>query len=119
MKKSNISIIAVILCFFMAGCMTMSFKANSYQILDKSQESYDLITDSIIELHEDNLISDRMYMKIEEKADIYAEAHNGAIDVIKAHEKGLVGSDDVAAKISAALNALSELTEIATPYILE
>jgi len=91
----------------------------SYKILKSSQVTYDLITNSVIDLHKQKLISDVTYKQIEDIANKYSVAHNTAIDVVKAFNLGIGTKEDVSSKITAVSAVLTELMKIATPYLIE
>jgi hypothetical protein len=118
LKVFMMPIIAVVV-LLLIGCATANFNQRSYQILKTSQSAYDLATDSVINLHKSDLISDADYAKIEEKADKYAEAHNTAVEAIKAFNMGLMTAEQTGNKMTAASIALTELLKIAQPYILK
>ena len=103
----------------MVGCAITNFNQRSYQILKTSQSAYDLATDSIIDLHKKGIISEDDYKQIEEKADAYAEAHNIAVDAMKAFNMGIMTAEQTNDKLIAVSVALTELLKIAQPYILK
>ena len=117
-RKLSILFAAILIMGFMA-CAITTFNQRSYQILKASQSTYDLVTDSIIDLHKKGLISDDIYKKIEVKADIYAEAHNKAVDAMKAFNAGVMTAEQTGNKLTAVSVALTELLKIAQPYILK
>lgn len=118
-KKWQIMTVCAILCLFVAGCAAKTFNQRSYKILKTSQSAYDLVTDGIIDLHKKGLIPDKDYKNIEKKADIYAEAHNKAVDAIKAYKMGMSTLDQTNNKLTAVSVALTELLRVAQPYILK
>lgn len=119
MRPRIFNYIIILICLIMAGCAVKSFNQKSYQILKSSQSAYDLATDSIIELNKRGLISEKDYKKIEATADDYAEAHNVAVDAIKAYNMGILTAEQTGSKITAVSAALTELLRVAQPYILK
>lgn len=117
--RTKFNYLIILICLIVAGCATATFNQKSYQILKSSQSAYDLATDSIIELNKRGLISEKDYKKIEAKADDYAEAHNVAVDAIKAYNMGIMTAEQTGRKITAVSAALTELLRVAQPYILK
>jgi hypothetical protein len=109
----------LLLGLIISACATTNINQRTYQILKTSQSTYDLATDSIIALHKSGAISDSDYKKIKDKANIYAEAHNTAVDAIKAFNTGVMTADQTSSKLEAVSVALMELLKIAQPYILK
>jgi hypothetical protein len=121
MKLRNFFVVTV-LCWMMVftACGSgANFNQRSYQILKTSQSAYDLATDGVINLHKNDSISAEDYAKIEERADIYAEAHNAAVDAMKAFNMGLATAEETGDKLTAVSVALTELLKVAQPYILK
>lgn len=119
MKRLSVLFILLAAVILTQGCATANFNQRSYQILKTSQSAYDLATDSIIDMHKKGLIEPVDYQKIEAKADIYAEAHNTAVDAIKAYKLGVMTADQTGDKITAVSVALTEFLKLAQPYILK
>lgn len=122
MKTMNrfLVIITIMLAMIVLNaCATANFNQRSYQILKTSQSAYDLATDSIIDLKKADQISTEEYAKIEAKANIYAKAHNQAVDAIKAYKLGVMTAEQTGDKLTAVSVALTELLKIAQPYILK
>ena len=120
MKRYIINTFVILL--FLVGCAGVQyqdFSQKAYKILNASKISYDTVTDSVIDLHKEGLISDDVYSEIEKYADIYADAQNGAVDAIKSYQMGLGSSEDVSAKLTAVSLALTRLISVATPYLVE
>lgn len=103
----------------LAGCATANFNQRSYQILKTSQSAYDLATESVIDFHKAGMISESDYKEIEKKADKYAEAHNTAIEAMKAFNMGLMTAEQTGDKLTAVAVTLTELLKVAQPYILK
>lgn len=118
-EKTCLLVMILIVGFILGACATANFNQRSYQILKTSQATYDLATDSIIELNKMGLIPAEDYAKIEAKADIYAEAHNAAVDAIKAFKLDTMTAEQTGDKIAAVSVALTELLKLAQPYILQ
>ena len=117
-RKINYMVLFVALAC-MVACATTSFNQRSYQILKTSHDAYDLVTDGIIDLHNNGLISDKDYAKIEAKADTYADVHNEAVNAVKAFKRGLMTAEETGNKVAAVSVALADLLKIAQPYILK
>lgn len=122
MKKYLTILSAFLLVGFMTGCMSTGGVDNvtkvSYQVLHTSKTVYDTVTDSINDLYKAGLISSAVYMDIEEYADNYMEAHNIAVDTVKAFKMGYVTAGDASNKVVAVTAALTALLNAAQPHIL-
>jgi hypothetical protein len=114
-----LTLFVFIICMF-AACAAhknADFTTKAYQIIEKSKISYDFITDSVLELKKSNLISDKDYTRIEKYADIYADAHNAAIEAVKGYKLGSITGAQTAERIAAVSMALTKLIEAAMPYM--
>ena len=89
------------------------------QIVNRSKVTYDLITDTVIDLDKAGLIDKADYERIEKYADRYADLHNAAIEAIKAYQRSEITGDAVNDKIVAISEALTELLKAAGPYIVK
>lgn len=117
--KAGFFLVLAMLLIFMASCATMNFNQRSYQILESSQATFNLVKESVSELQKQGIVSVKDYNKIQKLTVIYSEAHNGAIAAIKSYKQGLLSTNDANAQILAVSSALSELLKVAQPYILK
>lgn len=120
----NVFLILGVLCVMLMfqGCATMGsgdINKVSYQVLQTSKATYDLVTDSINDLYRMRLITDSDYADIEKYSDRYMVAHNTAVDAVKAFKAGIISADEASGKVAAVTASLTALLRIAQPYILK
>lgn len=90
-----------------------------YSIVNTSHTTYTGLAYTVKAMYEEGVLAEEDYKKIEHYADIYADAHNTAIEAIQAFLVGAASEEDVAAKIASASVALTRVIGAATPYLVK
>jgi len=97
----------------------LSFEAKMYQILDRSQVTYNQTKDTIVDLRDKKLISEETYQNLKKYGDIYADTHNAASESMAQYVEGKASKDVANAKVLAITKALTSFIEAATPYFVK
>jgi hypothetical protein len=96
-----------------------AFTRSAYSTLHTSQTAYNTLTDSLIQLREEGLLNDEAWQKAIEYGDIFADAHNAAVDAL--YQYKLVASqemeNEVRRQLLAVSKALGKFVSHAQPYI--
>jgi hypothetical protein len=124
-KKFYFASILVLLCFFFASCSVLNlnksedFISNSYKVLKTSKSTYDLTTDSLIQLRTNGQINDDSWTMLNKYGDIYADAHNAAVNALYAYK--LLSTEsakgEVEMQIKAVTSAIAVFVRAAAPYV--
>jgi hypothetical protein len=124
-NNKNVLLLLVMLFLIFSslqGCATFGTRDMnkiSYQVLQSSKVTYDMITESINTLYKQKLLTDEIYKELEKYTDDYMKVHNTALVAIIEFKRGLISEEETTNKIVAVNNAITILLKIAQPYILK
>lgn len=120
MKRAKLAIAGVILLFLIASCTyNIGLVRSTYKMLSASQISYDTALKAAADLYRQGRMSDDQKVKVIEIGEVYAEAHNAAVEALARYEetKDLAEQEIMTKQIEIAAQALSELLALIRPYL--
>lgn len=120
-RKISLAISLIMLLTILSCVANRSYVKNSYDILAASQSSYDMALSIAADVYIRGLMSEDAKASILKAGNVYATAHNTAVDILAKYveSEDLEDQAKVEKQILIVTEALSELLALVKPFIEE